>query len=576
MELAIPLVALGGLYVINNKKVNVINRINSINRCDTKEGYENKNVLNVSELLPQTETDDINTYISPNTSFTDKFYSGKNMETTNQTFIGLTGETINRTEFQHNNMVPYFGKSKSNGGAFTDNNPTYSMLDSLQGNNSLDIKKEEQAPLFRPEENIQYANGTPNQTDFLMSRQNTSERANNINPWKENIQIMPGLNKGYNTNEHLGYNSGMDARESWQPKSVDELRTATNPKVTYTLDGHMGPAQSKVQELGKHGKVERHLPDKFYVNNPNRYLTTTGIEKAPTNRSLYNNKPVNRAHSVEYSGAASSISNAAKSQSNYRVNHKAFKQLPTCNMGPIQNNSGGPVIDKDSKLPLNNRSVGSSRENLGIVSGVVSSISAPIMDIFKPTRKQELVDSVRVTGNAASLVPRNTMHDPKNITKTTTKETTQFSPFDYGSRPTDSNQVGGYQVTTHQPISNQRDGTSKPYIGAAGNNHQQTSYASGYNQTHNTHRCQERAMNHGNTNMFNNQLNQTANNNKSNLHIPYVQHKNGNMNSSIPNVEHIGKYHYQPYQKESETRLDSNLLKAFKENPYTQSLSSVA
>ena len=32
MELAIPLVALGGLYVINNKKVNVINRINSINR----------------------------------------------------------------------------------------------------------------------------------------------------------------------------------------------------------------------------------------------------------------------------------------------------------------------------------------------------------------------------------------------------------------------------------------------------------------------------------------------------------------------------------------------------------------
>ena len=76
--------------------------------------------------------------------------------------------------------------------------------------------------------------------------------------------------------------------------------------------------------------------------------------------------------------------------------------------------------------------------------------------------------------------------------------------------------------------------------------------------------------------MFNNNLNQTANNNKSNLHIPYVQQKNGNMNSSIPNVEHIGKYHYQPYQKESETRLDSNLLKAFKENPYTQSLSSVA
>ena len=572
MELAIPLVALGGLYVINNKKVNVINK------RDTCEGYKNtkSNVANMATLLNNTESEDINVYRSPNNSFTDKFYSGKNEETTTQTFTGLTGETIERGNFQHNNMTPYFGKSKSNGGAFTDSNPTHSILDGLQGNNSLDIRKEEQAPLFKPEENIQWAHGAPNQTEFLRSRQNMSEKANNINPWREDVQIIPGLNKGYNTNEHLGYNSGMHSRESWQPKTVDELRTATNPKVSYTLDGHTGPAHSKVQELGKHGRVERHLPQKFYVNNPNRYLTTTGLEKAPTTRSMHNNKPVNRAHSVEYSGAAASISNAPKTQSNYRVNNKAFKQLPTCNMGPIQNNSGGPVLDKDSKLPINNRSVGSSTQNLGIVSGVVNTISAPILDIFKPTRKQELVDSVRVTGNATSIVPRNTMHDPKNKPKITTKETTQFSPFDYGSRPSDFNQPGGYQVSEQQPIYNQRDGTNKEYVGTAGNNHQQTSYASGYNQTHNTHRCQKQAMNHGNTNMFNNNLNQNANNNRSDLHIPYANHKNGNMNSSIPNVDNIGKVHYQSYQEQPSNRMDANLLKAFKENPYTHSLSSVA
>ena len=85
-------------------------------------------------------------------------------------------------------------------------------------------------------------------------------------------------------------------------------------------------------------------------------------------------------------------------------------------------------------------------------------------------------------------------------------------------------------------------------------------------------------MNHGNTNMFNNSINQSTNNAKSNLNvIQQQQYKNGNLNSSIPSTETYGKMLVPAYQQPSPSdRMDNNLLKAFKENPYTHSLSSVA
>ena len=41
---------------------------------------------------------------------------------------------------------------------------------------------------------------------------------------------------------------------------------------------------SSVVNRGIEGKVEKHLPDTFYINNPDRWLTTTGLEKGETQR----------------------------------------------------------------------------------------------------------------------------------------------------------------------------------------------------------------------------------------------------------------------------------------------------
>ena len=102
---------------------------------------------------------------------------------------------------------------------------------------------------------------------------------NNVKPWKEQM-VGPGLGKGYVSEGSNGFNSALTAREYYNPKTVNELRVKTNPKMTYggvTLGAYK-------PDLGKNmiGKIEK-TSDTWYEND--KLFTTTGIEKAPTQRS---------------------------------------------------------------------------------------------------------------------------------------------------------------------------------------------------------------------------------------------------------------------------------------------------
>ena len=47
----------------------------------------------------------------------------------------------------------------------------------------------------------------------------------------ESVQVGPGLNQGYEGGpSELGFNNGMESRDTWKPKTVDELRASNNPK----------------------------------------------------------------------------------------------------------------------------------------------------------------------------------------------------------------------------------------------------------------------------------------------------------------------------------------------------------
>ena len=61
-------------------------------------------------------------------------------------------------------------------------------------------------------------------------------------------------------------------------------------------------------------------------------------------------------------------------------------------------------------------------------SGAIGAVIAPLMDIFKPTRKDETINNVRVFGDAgSSSISKGPVYNPQDSTSTTIKETTLYA-----------------------------------------------------------------------------------------------------------------------------------------------------
>ena len=111
--------------------------------------------------LQKVEPDNIKKYSNPNAA-TDRYYNqsvyekkaqeGKKVGGEIQKIYSLTGKPIDKTDFKHNNMVPFFG-AKVTGPQINSIND--SQLDNKIGGGSLNIKRVEQASLFKPQENLE-------------------------------------------------------------------------------------------------------------------------------------------------------------------------------------------------------------------------------------------------------------------------------------------------------------------------------------------------------------------------------------------------------------------------------------
>ena len=69
-----------------------------------------------------------------------------------------------------------------------------------------------------------------------------------------------------------------EIRNIAMPKTVDELRTLNNPKLTYK--GTIIPGK-KISKPSMMGKLDKTMPDTYYVNNPDEYNTTVGAHVKP-------------------------------------------------------------------------------------------------------------------------------------------------------------------------------------------------------------------------------------------------------------------------------------------------------
>jgi hypothetical protein len=609
MEIAIPLIALGGMYVVSNQS-NENTSKNEIKQS-RREKFTNMGIrsnlgVRTDNYLPNTNippqnfpvsninqlVDTVQEYPNPNVA-TDKYFNQdlyekqvrnhKPVGQNPQEVYSLTGNYLNSDQFKHNNMVPFNG-GKVKGRTY-DMNITESVLDNMIGSGSQVIKKIEQAPLFKPEDNVQWAYGMPNQSDFYQSRVNPAMKNNNVKPF-DTIMVGPGLDQGYGINGSNGYNSGMEARDKWLPKTVDQLRVETNPKLEYELVNHEGPANSFIKTAPTTqmlGRVEKQRPDTFFINTQDRWLTTTGAEKGETLRPIQEMGVVRRNDiETEYMGPAGATDvKAATAPENFEPSKR--HEVLSCGVNHSRATGQGNHTDKDIFLRShtnyeNNRSTVRQPETLRSgFSGAIGAVIAPLMDLLKPTRKDETINNVRIYGEATSAVPKGYVYNPQDATATTVKETTLYAPTFRINNQKEGIYVNNYTA----PDSTQRDSTSCQYYTAAGGaatGYGDMSYEAAYRQHNNDIKSSTigNRPNQGGTQVFNQQMHLTTIKSDTDRLDGRVNPAFSRLSGLPPSVNTYGAIRAPQYYNECAScdRIQPDILSAFKNNPYTHSLTS--
>jgi len=548
-EIAIPILGLGAMYILSNQ--NKEDEISSQEKFTNRSGPRQRKLQmgNVETGVPvrppvnfpvQTFADvgdNPASYPAPNTA-TDRYYKQdvyeKKVEaggdpTNAMLFKSLSGDSVQKKDIKFNNMVPFFGSNVTQ--RTTNFRGNESILDSYSGSGSQIIHKKEQAPLFAPHENLHYAHGTPNTSDFIQSRMNPSRNMSNTKPWEE-IRVGPGLNKGFTNKGSDGFNAGMEARDIWVDKTVDQLRTKTNPKITFGLGNHEGPANSIIKNRGIEGKIEKYKPDTFYLNTPDRWFTTGGQEKAQRSRAEEPLQPENRPFTTrEYFGTGTANQGGASTGGRVEENYRR---------------STRPELAPDIKYP-------GQAHNLNYQTGW-----------------KHLKQNYGKSGYKSYPNSRSTTKQPTEFGIVKTHDIAQ--PF--------YKHEGGYATKEYQLKSQNRATTEGSYTGNSSGSHYGTPNGPVYNAAYNAH------LNPNKEKLLKNQINPGCEplfNGAQNVQIRKYGSTNpasgpANMPKESGNIATYGEMGGRNIRGATIecTRNQPDILTAFDNNPFTKPLNSVA
>ena len=597
MELAIPLVALGSLFVMNNQHKKPKESFRNVSDELPNTNIPNKNYpdeypLVVPELEKTSKLSTVNNYNSQG-AYTDKYF---NPATSNQyasdttmpsnapvqgSYYSLTGQKVDSSYYTHNNMVPYFGGSIRSRNV--DVNSNESVLDNMSGAGSQTIIKKEQSPLFAPSENYQWAHGAPNQTDFMQSRVNVGMRMANVKPFAEE-RVAPGLGLGYTTDGSNGFNSGMAMRDQWLPKTADQMRVNNKQKATGLMQfGYEGPAASHVKNIGTIGVMEKNRPDTYFDMGPERYMTTTGAGQGVTLQPMPIDRNVTRPETtMEYTGVAGYSNPAAYVPGEYMPSHNIeLGAVPLPSVSAVGRNwaHDAEYGMKSTKAYNNNRTANNQNGGyFGAIGGAIGAVIAPVMDVIRPSRKENTVGNLRPYQNAKSTVSESYLFNPADRPGTTIRETTENSKFHLN---VNAGQNGGaYQVTEQQAIQNARQTTGDFYYsgvaGAGADRRGARTYDAEYRQRNNDVKSStiDGRMVPGNMSLMNGDINMRQANRDSSLVVnravaPMMPYQ-------TPDIANMGKLSGNPgsslYQNIQLDRNSPEVLSALSGNPFALSV----
>jgi hypothetical protein len=576
MELAIPLVALGSMYIMN-KQTKEPKPITGGTRGT--EGFElpntnvpDKNYPVATEITAGTsKLSTTNIYSGPS-AYTDKYFqspTGSQPKSSNE-YKSLSGQSVDSAYFQHNNMVPFFGGKMRSA---VDPVSNEAIMDNYLGSGSQSIKKSEQSPLFAPNEKIEWAHGAPNMNDFYQSRVNPSGKMSGVKPFEE-IRVGPGLGLGAsNNNGQGGYNSGTMNREQWMPKSVDELRTANKQKASeFMILGHEGPAKSRQTNVGIIGAVQKNRPDTAFEWGSDRLFTTTGAVKGPTMNAIQVERYVTRPETTtDYTGSAVSVHSQQAMPGEVLPSHRMETgpvEMGVANAVGRGFGSEGDFGKKSLQSYANNRSSNTQSDYFGAVGSSLGAVVAPLLEMMRPSKKENLHQNMRVYGDAQSKVKQGYLYNPNDAPAHTMRETTEKSLNHWNQDRGQSN--NGYLSTPVQAVGQHRDSTHSSYTGSAGySNSAPRTYDAELSYVPGDTTAPGRYAN-GNAKMFNNSINyqgkpkdldMVMNRDYAPTNLPYMTHS----------VESMGAFQQNGQSRVSSVQMERNtpdMYSVLQQNPY--------
>lgn len=192
------------------------------------------------------------------------------------------GVVHSQDEKGHNNQVPFFGArvTQSMYSGATD-----SVLDHHTGAGKEYFQKREVLSFFDAKPGTGNPFGNQVETEFLQSRMVSGQNMKNVFPI-EQVQVGPGANDGY-TNIPKGGFQQDQLRDFELPKTTDELRVVTKPKLSY--EPPMIQGANAITLPGIQAEVKKNRPDKFALLGMDRVNTAVGAQTAP---AIYPEQPM--------------------------------------------------------------------------------------------------------------------------------------------------------------------------------------------------------------------------------------------------------------------------------------------
>jgi len=258
----------------------------------------------------------------------------------------------------------------------------------------------------------------------------------------------------------------------------------------------------------------------------------------------------------------------------YMPSHR--NQLGAVPLGPVDAPTRTDVFDADfgaksAKKYTNNRSTANVDDYFGIVGGALGAVVAPLLDVLRPSKKQNTVGTLRPYQNAESTVKNSYLLNPGDRPAPTIRETTERSN---GHMFINSGQSStAYMVTRPMDVYTNRRDTTTEYSGVAGSAlaKEVRTYDAEYRQRNNDIKSStiDGRLVPGNMSLLQTDVNVRT---SAGMERDLMNRRPAapTMPYSTPGTSQIGELrgHQQLYGGLSADRSDSYVLSALKSNPY--------